>query len=83
MILCGTRRKHMMRCRYCSRPATALCAFKMDRLQLKEPLGFGVEEVVESCSAPICGQCDDWGNCRIHRQRGDNPGGIMEKNDGK
>ncbi len=57
VIVCGTRRKHKLKCKYCSRPATAVCDFST------------------SCQAPICGQCTQLGNCRIHRLRGDNPSG--------
>lgn len=71
MILCGTRRKHVQRCKYCSRPATVVCEFK--------------HEDGTGCEAKICGQCMHLGDCRIHRLRGDisitaiPAGNIMEK----
>ena len=64
VFLCGGRRRHKQTCKYCTRPATARCDF-------------------DACDALLCGQCAEKrgpiDHCRIHRLRGDNPGGNTEK----
>lgn len=71
VFLCKGRHRHPQQCTYCSRPATARCDFLTGK--------------TETCDKVLCGQCSDKkgpiDHCRIHRLRGDIPGGITETND--
>ncbi len=76
VFMCGGRRRHAQSCKYCSRPAIARCDWKTEHIEE----GAGI--IVTPCDALLCGQCADKkgpvDHCRIHRLRGDTPGGITE-----
>lgn len=61
VVIACSRGRRERKCRYCSRPASKLCDFKMT-----------IDGGWKICDAPLCGQCavstgPETDECRVHK----------------